>query len=553
VLASVSGILTWPLVIVAALVVSSAFTNPNPATGMLASFLLTGLASVLPLTLGALAAAVAAGATLGAAGRASPLRTARLFGMSLAGVTATSLVIFQNSGLRSLASGRPSPCGQLFDAECRLEPGQAVRSDLSGGGPRAWRLTIPTDGAVRISLTTLATDYDLCFQRSADYLTRGQPLRCDGLVSENGGNQAEILDLSSVEGGDYWIYVTKGHTDVANGTSGFTLAVDAPSPLTPDGEPSLLPLSLPRPQQALGSGLAISPDGRLLAWATGDRTVRVAPIENLDATVVLNAGKTVRSVAFSPDGLTLASAGDRTVQLWRVSDGGLLATMTGHSGLVTSVAFTPDGQVLASGSEDNSVCLWRPSDGALVASLSHPKTRPFDGNEVDSLAVSPDGRLLAAGAGDGRVSLWRLSDRLEVGVLDPVAGVRSAASSTMNPRAVGAVAFSPDGATLAAGSNDGKIRLWRVADGTIQATLVGRQTRVGSVAFSPDGRFLAAGARDDQVAPSSADGTVRLWRLDDGAPLRTIVARSVHLVAFSPDGRLLATGGGAFRLWALGR
>ena len=103
----------------------------------------------------------------------------------------------------------------------------------------------------------------------------------------------------------------------------------------------------------------------------------------------------VYSVAFAPDGKTLASAsGDATVKIWGVATGRVLRTLTGHEGEAYAVAFAPDGRTLATGSEDNTVNLWDPANGSLLRILEEHE------DWVESVAFSPDGKTLAAAGED---------------------------------------------------------------------------------------------------------------------------------------------------------
>jgi WD40 repeat protein/serine/threonine protein kinase len=156
--------------------------------------------------------------------------------------------------------------------------------------------------------------------------------------------------------------------------------------------------------------------------------------------------------------------------------------------------------------------------------------------EVWSVAFSPDGSKLAAGDEDGRLKLW-----------DPVTGQQLAVLSG-HERGVWSVAWSPDGRKLATASDDTTAKLWDAATGQALATLKGHTNRVKATAFSSDGRRLATG---------SDDGTVKVWDTTTGSELTTIQGRAgwIRSLAFSPDGRMLATGfaGGAakssLKLW----
>jgi predicted NACHT family NTPase len=275
-------------------------------------------------------------------------------------------------------------------------------------------------------------------------------------------------------------------------------------------------------------GVAFSPDGTLLATASGDKTVRLwLTADGSYSRSLTGHTNSVYEVAFSPDGTLLATgSGDSTVRLWRTVDGAPVRTLTGHRRGVYAVAFSPDGTLLATGNGDQTVCLWRTADGTLARTLTGHT------GGVWGVSFGPDGTLLATAGFDSTVRLWRTTDGSHL---------RTLTGHTNKARDV---EFSPDGALLATTSDDQTARLWRTTDGTHLRTLTGHTAWVYAVAFSPDGTLLAT---------TSGDKTVRLWRTTDGTHLRTLTghASAVYGVAFSPDGTLLATGSHdqTVRLW----
>ncbi len=237
--------------------------------------------------------------------------------------------------------------------------------------------------------------------------------------------------------------------------------------------------------------VAFSPDGKVLASASNDGTVRLwDAAAGLEHQVLRGHGDRALAVAFAPDGATVASGSrDRDVRLWDAATGTLRATLRGHTADVAALAFAPDGRTLASASHDGTVRLWDVVAQQPRAILRGHRAGAF------CLAFAPDGRVLAAGGGDRTVRMWDARTGAAVAVLQG------------HGDAVGALGFSPDSRTLASGGDDRTVRLWHTATRQPLVVLKGHTGKVRCVTFAPDERTLATGGE-------SADrkGEVYLWR-----------------------------------------
>ncbi len=279
--------------------------------------------------------------------------------------------------------------------------------------------------------------------------------------------------------------------------------------------------------------LAWSPNGRLLASVSADRTVRLWNMQHGRlAMEPIGHRDYVFCAAWSPDSRYLATgSNDETIRIIDTELGKPIHELKGHHGPVYCLSWSPDGRYLASGSFDQTICIWD--------SLDNWNKRIMTGHSdwVMCIEWSPDGRTIASGARDENILFW------------DVRSTTSFRKLTGHDDIINTVSWSADGEYLVSASDDQTIRLWDSASGRMLNVLEGHTDLVLCARFSHDGNLLAS---------KSTDGTVRLWECDTWTTIAILPEPMIsdfnHGLAFHPELPMMATLGGgerSIRVWDL--
>ena len=303
------------------------------------------------------------------------------------------------------------------------------------------------------------------------------------------------------------------------------------------------------PDGQLIANLAFSPDGRKLAWASWDQTVKIGNAETGEVLHVLHGhGGRVQCVAFHPDGNLLASGdSEAIVKVWDTRTGKETATLRGHKSPVFGVNFNPDGSLLATGGSNGNLKLWDMSTGKVVQSLTGRSGAVLDN------CFSPDGRYLAYGGGDGTVRVWDIESGIERLIFRG------------HSAQVESIRFSPDGQRLVSSSpSEAMVMVWdftrhpehatfaRVRGGSdVQVKvrdLTGRAESALLARTGPDLEALAFHADGKHIVSIAVGGNLQIWDAATGllkeqralAISDELVSPAV-LASFGPGGeRLIA-------------
>ena len=296
------------------------------------------------------------------------------------------------------------------------------------------------------------------------------------------------------------------------------------------------------------NALAFSADGKMLA--SGGYNNPVVQLWEMDTSTQLTTipltdlSNSVKALAFHKDKLIGMDTFNRIIR-WNVNTNGKMEIVNRVTISGTAVAFPKKGDIFANADHNGTIHLWEAASGEKYATLGKRSSflRKFIEDLVDkpkpraisALAFSPDAKILASGSFDKTVQVWDTEKQKKLGILEGHHGWITAA------------AVSDDGKTLAIGDTDKVIKLWDIDTQQQRATLSGHTHGIATLTFSPDGKTLAS---------SSYDGTIRFWNQENGQEIEVFTAghtQWIKTVAFSEDSATLtsASFNGIVDIWSL--
>ncbi|NEO85739.1 MAG: helix-turn-helix domain-containing protein [Spirulina sp. SIO3F2] len=277
--------------------------------------------------------------------------------------------------------------------------------------------------------------------------------------------------------------------------------------------------------------VVISPSGRYLASGSEDHTVRVWNLANGESMAVLKGHeRRIRSLVFTADKKYLISAGDDgTVVLWNTKTwrrvGTYADTSTEERQRFREVVFDAAHNILIAVNQRGVVHFWNITQDP---ELQYPEFRHCgdEKNLVRTVAIHPEGHTLATGSDDGKVTLWRFPSGELLQELSAQGGQEGW---------IRKVIFNQDGSLVASSSESGDILVWETQNYQLKCIIDAHSSRTWEIAFSPDGKTLISG---------SDDRFIKLWDLETGECLTHLQGYTcrIRAVAFSPDGQQLVSG-----------
>ena len=305
---------------------------------------------------------------------------------------------------------------------------------------------------------------------------------------------------------------------------------------------------LPQTDSTSAFAFAYSPDGTTIARAINNSKVGFWDVTTKQRIGTLTKyGREITAIAYAPDGTRIVSGNsDNAVRVWDTTTMQRIGTLSGyHTGGVTAVAYAPDGTTIATGcgwrwrddkDNSNTVQLWDAFTGIRKVKLAGHTKR------ITAIVYSPDGTTIATASRDSTVRLWDADTGKHKTTLKHRRGVNATLPWNRDANAVNATAYSPDGNTIATGTQNGNVRLWDARTGRLKTKFKAHAFGVVSIAHSPD---------SNTIATVSWDGTAELWDGQTGKHKTTITKHSrIAPLAYLPDGNTIATGeSGGFGLW----